>query len=113
MRSFILILIVSVALLSLVGCGGSSTKSAEPEKGSLMRTFKLIDEQGRESGALTLDPQGGAELRDADGKLIKSFNQQQAAKAPVEKAVEEEAAASSDMDADDGNAKGDDVEKVE
>lgn len=98
MRFFILILIVSLTSLSLVGCGGSSTKSAEPEKGSLLRTFSLIDDQGRESGTLTLNPQGGAELRDIDGKVIGSFGSQQAAQAPAEKPVEE---ATADQDKED------------
>jgi|LGVF01.1.fsa_nt_gb hypothetical protein len=89
MRFFILILIVSLTSLSLVGCGGSSTKSAEPEKGSLLRTFSLVDDQGRVSGTLTLNPQGGAELRDIDGKVIGSFSSQQDVQTPAEKPVEE------------------------
>ena len=98
MRFFILILIVSLTSLSLVGCGGSSTKSAEPEKGSLLRTFSLVDDQGRVSGTLTLNPQGGAELRDIDGKVIGSFSSQQDVQAPAEKPVEE---ATADKDQED------------
>jgi len=64
---------------ALVACGGGKQKKKDQpaeEKGSLSRTYKLVDEQGRKSGTLTLDPMGGAELRDADGKLIKKFTPQ-------------------------------------
>lgn len=38
--------------------------------GSLIRTYTLIDEQGRISGTLVISPLGGAELRDAKGNLV-------------------------------------------
>ena len=60
----------------LVACGGGRQRKGDQptvEKGSLTRTFKLVDEKGRKSGTLTLDPFGRAELRDADGKLIGKF----------------------------------------
>ena len=63
----------------LVACGGGKQKKKDQpaeEKGSLSRTYKLVDEQGHNSGTLTLDPIGGAELRDADGTLIKKFTPQ-------------------------------------
>lgn len=83
MRFSVLILVALFASLSLVGCGGKSA-STEPEKGSLMRTFKLIDVQGRESGTLVLNPQGGAELLDNDGKAIGSFAPKQEANKTAE-----------------------------
>lgn len=75
MRSLLLMVVVLFASLSLAGCG-SKTTSAEPEKvetGSLIRSYKLVDEQGRESGTLNINPLGGAELRDVDGNVIGSF----------------------------------------
>lgn len=89
MRLLVILIVILFASLSITGCGGSSTKSAEPEKGSLMRTFKLVDDQGRESGTLTINPQGGAELRDSDSKVIGNFIPQQAVQTPVEKPGEE------------------------
>ena len=106
MRLIILVFVVLFASMSLTGCGGSSTKSAEPEKGSLMRTFKLVDEQGRESGSLILNPQGGAELRDNDGKVIGSFTPEQEAKTPEAKPVEEEPTA----DKEDADSSGKDMD---
>ena len=65
---------------TLLGCAGPSKKAApetEPQaaeqKGSMSRTFKLVDEQGREAGTLTVHPFGGAVLRDADGTVLKEF----------------------------------------
>ena len=91
MRSLALMVVVLFASLSLTGCG-SKTTSTEPEKvetGSLMRSYKLIDDQGRESGTLTINPVGGAELRDIDGKVIGSFAPVGAAPSPeVKKPVE-------------------------
>jgi len=68
--------------LLLVGCGGTSKKKeqvAEPEKtaveqkGSLSREFTIVDEQGRNSGTLTLEFSGSAVLRDKNGKVIGKF----------------------------------------
>ncbi len=76
MRLLTLLIFILFTSLSLTACGGSSSKSAEAEKvetGSLMRSFKLIDDQGREAGTLVLNPFGGAELRDANGKVVGSF----------------------------------------
>jgi hypothetical protein len=73
------ILAACVLGFALLACGGGKQKKKyQPaeEKGSLSRTYKLVDEQGRKSGTPTLDPMGGAELRDADGKLIKKFSPQ-------------------------------------
>jgi hypothetical protein len=101
MRLSVLILVVLFVSLSLVGCGGKS-KSTEPEKGSLMRSFKLIDDQGRESGTLVLNPQGGAELRDTDGKVIGSFAPKQEANKTVEETTtaDKEEAGTSDKEKD-------------
>ncbi|MCP4338748.1 MAG: hypothetical protein GY799_07630 [Desulfobulbaceae bacterium] len=101
MRLSVLILVVLFVSLSLVACGGKS-KSTEPEKGSLMRTFNLIDDQGRESGTLVLNPQGGAELRDTDGKVIGSFAPKQEANKTVEEktTADKEEAGTSDKDKD-------------
>lgn len=98
MRLSVMILVVLFVSLSLAGCGGSS-KSVEPEKGSLLRTFKLVDEQGRESGTLVLNPQGGAELRDTDGKVIGSFSSSDKAVAQ-ETTADNEKAGASDKDED-------------
>ena len=76
----------------LVACGGGRQRKEDPpavEKGSLSRTFKLLDEKGRKSGTLTLDPFGRAELRDADGKLIGKFTPERPVEAePKEEPVE-------------------------
>lgn len=74
--SFLLILGMIGIVLVLSGCASSGTKSAEPQTGSLVRTFTLMDEQGLNSGTLVINPFGGAELRDAGGNLIGTFVQQ-------------------------------------
>ena len=78
----------------LVACGGGRQKKEDQpavEKGSLTRTFQLVDEKGRKSGTLTLDPFGRAELRDADGKLIGKFTPERPVEAkPKEEPVEAE-----------------------
>lgn len=58
--------------LTLSGCGilANPQPETKPQTGSLMRTYTLIDEQGRTSGTLVISPLGGAELRDADGNLV-------------------------------------------
>jgi hypothetical protein len=65
---------------ALVSCAGSSKKKEQPkeeaaieQKGSLSRSFTLVDDQGRNSGSITLDPFGGAVLRDENGKVIGTF----------------------------------------
>jgi len=71
-----------VALVfTLVGCGGGTSKAEKEATGSLLRTFTLVDEQGRKAGTLTLNPLGGAELRDSDGRVIGTFAP--GSKAPV------------------------------
>lgn len=66
---------VVTAGLILGGCGGGTqTKKDEPEPvGSLKRTYTLMDDQGRRSGTLVLNPLGGAELLDVDGQVIGKF----------------------------------------
>ena len=59
--------------LTLAACGvlpGAKDKESSQEVGSLSRTYTVIDEQGRKAGTLTLLPLGGAELRDANGRLL-------------------------------------------
>jgi hypothetical protein len=64
----------------MVGCGKFLNKKEQPaektateQKGSLSRTFTVVDDQGRNAGTLTLDFSGGAVLRDANGKVIGTF----------------------------------------
>jgi hypothetical protein len=75
-RRFLFMLTAFALGFALVACGGGNKKKdkAAEEKGSLSRTYKIVDEQGRNSGTLTLDPAGGAELRDADGNLLRKFS---------------------------------------
>ena len=82
--------IILFASLSLNGCGSKTTV----ETGSLIRSYKLIDDQGREAGTLTINPVGGAELHDIDGKVIGSFApvgaaSKQEVKKPAESSVGE------------------------
>jgi hypothetical protein len=79
------ILAVFALVISLFACASGPetqeeepaevTKEEEPGKGtgSLSRTFTIVDEQGRNSGSLTLDPSGNAVLRDENGSVIGSF----------------------------------------
>lgn len=76
----VVIIFVLVFGLTIVGCGGFMKKKEQPaekpaaeQKGSLSRTFTVIDDQGRNAGTLTLDFSGGAVLKDADGKVIGTF----------------------------------------
>jgi hypothetical protein len=75
-----IIVVIFVFGLTLVGCGGFLKKKEQPaekpaaeQKGSLSRTFTVVDEQGRNAGTLILDFSGGAVLQDANGKVIGTF----------------------------------------
>jgi len=94
MRKLFLMIIVLFVSLSIAGCGGKSKEPEVAEKGTLNRTFKLIDDSGRESGTLILNAAGGAELRDVDGNVIGTFASGVASKPVVEKAAETSGAAS-------------------
>jgi len=79
-KRFYVIVAVLVIGLILGGCAGSSKKKAQPpeepvaeQKGTLSRTFTIVDEQGRNAGSLSLDFSGGAVLRDENGKVIGNF----------------------------------------
>ena len=79
-KRFYVIMAVLVIGLILGGCAGSSKKKAQPpkepvteQKGSLSRTFTIMDEEGRNAGTLALDFSGGAVLRDENGKIIGNF----------------------------------------
>lgn len=79
-KRFYVIGAVLVIGLILGGCGGSSKKKAQPpkepvaeQKGSLSRTFTIVDENGRNAGTLSLDFSGGAVLLDENGKVIGNF----------------------------------------
>jgi hypothetical protein len=76
----VVIIFALVFGLIMVGCGGFMNKKEQPaektaaeQKGSLTRTFTVVDDQGRNAGTLTLDFSGGAVLKDADGKVIGTF----------------------------------------
>ena len=80
LKRFFSIVVIFVVGLTLVGCGGFKKKKEQPaeksaaeQKGSLSRTFTVVDEQGRNAGTLILDFSGGAVLRDANGKVIGTF----------------------------------------
>lgn len=66
------LLATAAMALTLSGCTifASPEPEAKQQTGSLIRTYTLIDEQGRTSGTLVIGPLGGAELRDADGNLV-------------------------------------------
>lgn len=80
LKRFFSIVVIFLFGLTLIGCGGSKKKKEQPaekpaaeQKGSLSRTFTVVDEQGRNAGTLILDFSGGAVLRDANGKVIGTF----------------------------------------
>jgi len=75
--NFLMMLGVICLLVVLSGC--ASSKSAEPETGSMVRTYTLLDEQGKKSGTLVINPVGSAELRDVDGNVIGTLSAQPAA----------------------------------
>ena len=71
---------VFVLGLTLVACAGPSKTEKPPaeeqateQKGSLSRTFTIVNEQGQKSGTLTLEFGGGAILRDESGKVMGEF----------------------------------------
>lgn len=61
-------LVLGVVLSIVAGCAGSSRKAEE--KGSLSRTFMLLDEEGRKAGKLVLAPSGKAELLDENDQVV-------------------------------------------
>ena len=78
-RVYVIMALLVIGLI-LGGCAGSSKKKAQPpeepvaeQKGTLSRTFTVVDEQGRNAGTLILDFSGGAVLRDENGKVIGNF----------------------------------------
>ena len=80
LKRFFGMVAVFVLGLTLVACAGPSKKAKPPaeeqateQKGSLSRTFTIVDEQGRKSGTLTLEFGGGAVLRDENGRVIGKF----------------------------------------
>jgi len=77
MRVITLQLAVFACALTFAGCAMQPSADPEVPKGSLTKSYKLVDEMGRESGTLVLQPMGRAELRDADGKLIGVFSAEQ------------------------------------
>ena len=75
-----IIVVIFVFGLTLVGCGGLMKKKEQPaekpaveQKGSLSRTYTVVDEQGRKAGTISFDFSGGAVLRDENGKVIGRF----------------------------------------
>jgi len=83
---------------TLTACGGNSSQPkveekapVEEVKGSLSRSFSLVDEMGRKSGTLTIDALGGATLYDANDKVIGRFDRAQAVAAPAKEAPAQEA----------------------
>lgn len=75
MRAITLFLTALTCSLTLAGCGAMNTSTeTEAPKGSLTKSYQLIDDLGRISGTLVLQPMGRAELRDADGKIIGAFS---------------------------------------
>lgn len=87
-RKVFLMIIVLFVSFSIASCGSSTKEPKVAEKGSLTKTYKLIDNSGLESGTLVIHPTGGAELRDTDGKVIVSFASKATAEPVVEKAAE-------------------------
>ena len=81
-KRFYVIVAVLVIGLILGGCAGSSKKEEQPpkepvaeQKGTLSRTFTIVDEQGRNAGTLSLDFSGGAVLRDENGNPVFTFQE--------------------------------------
>ena len=77
-KRFIIVLAIPALGFTLIACGGNSKKKDDKSAkstGSLSRTYKIIDENGHESGTLTIDPAGGVVLRDENGKVVGKFKQ--------------------------------------
>jgi hypothetical protein len=72
------LLIALLLTTTLFACGGKSKKE-EPQMGSFINTYTVMDAQGRKTGTLTLDPSGTAELKDIDGNVIGSYSSKAAA----------------------------------
>jgi hypothetical protein len=70
-KMLVIALVVWVVLSLVAGCAGSSRKAEE--KGSLSRTFMLLDEEGRQAGKLVLEPSGNAKLLDANDQVVGQF----------------------------------------
>jgi hypothetical protein len=62
------VLVLGVVFAVVAGCAGSSRKAEQ--KGSLSRTFMLLDEEGRRAGKLVLAPSGKAELLDENDRVV-------------------------------------------
>ncbi|MEJ2691147.1 MAG: hypothetical protein P8130_14640 [Deltaproteobacteria bacterium] len=83
MKQSVLLLGAFIVGISFVACGGGSKnmKAEEPAaaapaaevKGSLSQSFTIVDQQGRKSGTLVIDPFGGALLLDENGKVLGKF----------------------------------------
>ena len=80
LKRFFGMVAVFVFGLTLVACAGPSKTEKPPaeeqateQKGSLSRTFTIVNEQGQKSGTLTLEFGGGAILHDESGKVIGEF----------------------------------------
>ncbi|MGD2038969.1 MAG: hypothetical protein PVH28_13840, partial [Desulfobacterales bacterium] len=78
-RVYVIVAALVIGLI-LGGCAGPSKNKAQPpeepvaeQKGTLSRTFTVVDEQGRNAGTLILDFSGGAVLQDVNGKVIGTF----------------------------------------
>jgi hypothetical protein len=102
-QRFLILLTLAALGLVFIACGSTSEqKSAAPAKetGSLSRTFKIIDENGRESGTLTLEYSGEVILRDENNNVVGKFKKDSAAHsqpAETEPAATSEEAKSEDQ----------------
>lgn len=82
MRKRIGLAVLTVAAMSaaawLGSCGG-----APPKPTSLLRTYALVDDEGRKAGTVVFNPMGGGEVRDADGTVIGIISAPAAKAAPA------------------------------
>ena len=100
MKQSVLVLGVFMIGTSFVACGGGSKNMkaeepvaaapAEEAKGSLSQRYNIVDEQGRKSGTLVIDPFGGALLLDENGKVIGKFKSETPAVQPMDGTSEEQ-----------------------